>query len=195
MKNSFKRSIIFLTAAALLTASATAESLKVATVDVEALFKGYHKTAVEQKKISEEFARINKDNTDRQESMRAIETQLSDLRKKIEDPTIAEKLRTEAKNTFKTKLNEIKAIEQERKDSLGRRSKALEAQKFTSIQGIRNEIVKLVVEHSKTEAYDYVFDKSGVSQNQLPFLVYTKGTLDITDEIMVKLNKDAPAKK
>lgn len=195
MKNCFKRSITFFTAAVLLAGSAIAQDLKIATVDVESLFKGYHRTATEQKKIAEEFARINKENNDRQETMREMEVQLVDLRKQIEDPTIAEKIRTAAKTKFQTKLNEAKAIEQERKDSIGRRSSALESQKQSSIQGIRAEIVKMIVEHSKTEAYDYVFDKSGLSQNQLPFLIYTKGTLDITDEIMTKLNKGAPVKK
>ena len=41
--------------------------------------------------------------------------------------------------------------------------------------------------------YDYVFDKSGLSTSQVPFLLYTKDATDITAGLLGVLNKDAPA--
>ena len=40
--------------------------------------------------------------------------------------------------------------------------------------------------------YDYVFDKSGLSTSQVPFLLYTKDATDITAGLLKDLNKDAP---
>lgn len=194
MKNYLKRPLLLLTSAALLAGSASAEGLKIATVNVEKLFKEYHKTASEQQKISEELVRLKKESEASQKSMQELVKQIADLRKKIEDPTLSEKIRTEATKTFKTKLDEGKAMEQEHKDSVTRQRAAIEAQTQASIQGIRQEITKLVTEHSKTEDFDYVFDQSGISQNQLPFLIYSKGGNDITEQILKVLNKDAPAK-
>ena len=40
--------------------------------------------------------------------------------------------------------------------------------------------------------YDYVFDKSGMSTSQVPFLLYAKDATDITASLLKDLNKDAP---
>jgi hypothetical protein len=37
-----------------------------------------------------------------------------------------------------------------------------------------------------------VFDKSGMSTSQVPFLLYTKDATDLTPDLIKKLNKDAP---
>ena len=55
------------------------------------------------------------------------------------------------------------------------------------------EIRKLVEDRAKSDDYDYVFDKSGLSTSQVPFLLYTKDATDITAGLLDQLNKDAPA--
>ena len=61
------------------------------------------------------------------------------------------------------------------------------------MKGILEEIRKLVEEQAKTDNYDYVFDKSGLSTSQVPFLLYTKDATDITAGLLKDLNKDGPA--
>jgi len=60
------------------------------------------------------------------------------------------------------------------------------------MQGILEEIRKLIVEHAKAEDFDYVLDKSGLSANQVPFLLYTKDATDVTVALLSKLNANAP---
>ena len=60
------------------------------------------------------------------------------------------------------------------------------------MKGILEEIRKLVEEKAKLDNYDYVFDKSGLSTSQVPFLLYTKDATDITAALLKDLNKDAP---
>jgi len=193
MKNYLKLSLMLCASAFIAAGSANAQQLKIATVDIQSLFKDYHRTDTEQKVIAEEFARINKENTERQKTIREIEEQLQKLKKKIEDPTLSDNVRREKLEERNTKINEGKAMEQERRDFISRRSRALEIKKQGSIQGIMQEIRDLVVEHSKNEDFDYVLDKSGATANGVPFLLYTKDSTDITAEILTVLNKDAPA--
>jgi hypothetical protein len=61
------------------------------------------------------------------------------------------------------------------------------------MKGILEEIRKLVEEKAKIDNFDYVFDKSGLSTSQVPFLLYTKDATDITTGLLKTLNKDAPA--
>jgi outer membrane protein len=69
--------------------------------------------------------------------------------------------------------------------------KQIPSSKQASMQGILEEIRKRIVDHSKSEDFDFVLDKSGLSANQVPFLLYTKDATDITSTLLTELNKDA----
>lgn len=194
MKNYIKLSVMICALAIFGMGSASAQKLKIATVDMQQLFKGYHRTTEEQQKFSEEFARIQKENNERLSGIRKIEEQLQGLKKKIEDPTMSDNLKRKKSREFQLKLDEAKAMDRERREFLSRRTRALELKKQASMQGILEEIRKHIVDHSKKEDFDFVFDKSGLSTNQVPFLLYTKDATDITEALLVTLNKDAPAK-
>jgi len=194
MKNYIKLSVMICALAIFGMGSASAQKLKIATVDMQELFKRYHRTTEEQQKFSEEFARIQKENNERLAGIRTIEEQLQGLKKKIEDPTLGDKVKRAKSREFQLKLDEAKAMDRERREFLSRRTRALELKKQASMQGILEEIRKRIVDHSKKEDFDFVLDKSGLSANQVPFLLYTKDATDITASLLVALNKDAPAK-
>ena len=168
--------------------------LKIATVDMQKLFKEYHRTTEEQQKFSEEFARIQKENNERLLGLRELEEELQVLKKKVEDPTLGANVKHEKSREFQLKLDEAKAMDRERREFLGRRTRALELKKQASMQGILEEIRKRIVDHSKKEDFDFVIDKSGLSANQVPFLLYTKDAADITATLLADLNEDAPDK-
>ncbi len=193
MKNYIKLSVMFCAVAAITVGTASAQRLKIATVDMQKLFKEYHRTTEEQQKFSEEFARIQKENNERLAGIRSLEELLQGLKKKIEDPTLADNVKREKSREFQLKLDEAKAMDRERREFLGRRTRALELKKQASMQGILEEIRKRIVDHSKKEDFDFVLDKSGLSANQVPFLLYTKDATDITAGLLTELNKDAPA--
>lgn len=172
--------------------TAQAQKLNVATVDMQTLFKDYHRTSEEQQKFSEEFARIQKENNERLNGIRALEETLQGLKKKIEDPTLGDNVKRDKSREFQLKLDEAKAMDRERREFLGRRTRALELKKQASMKGILEEIRKRIVDHSKQEDFDFVLDKSGLSANQVPFLLYTKDATDITKSLLEVLNKDVP---
>ncbi|WP_435893994.1 OmpH family outer membrane protein [Oceaniferula spumae] len=167
--------------------------LKVATVDMQKLFKEYHMTGKEQQQFSTEFARIQKENNERQSGIKALEMTLQGLKKKIEDPTLADKVKREKSREFQLKLDEAKAMDRERREFLGRRTRALELKKQASMKGILEEIRLRIVAYSKKENFDLVLDRSGLSANQVPFLLYSKDATDITIPVLTQLNADAPA--
>ena len=172
--------------------TAQAQKLNVATVDMQTLFKDYHRTSEEQQKFSEEFARIQKENNERLNGIRALEETLQGLKKKIEDPTLGDNVKRDKSREFQLKLDEAKAMDRERREFLGRRTRALELKKQASMKGILEEIRKRIVDHSKQEDFDFVLDKSGLSANQVPFLLYTKDATDITKSLLEVLNEDVP---
>jgi outer membrane protein len=167
--------------------------LKIATVDMQQLFKEYHRTNEAQKEINVERARIQKDNNDRLATIRDLDTQLQNMRKQLEDPTIAQSKKETVFNDWNVKQQEGIALDRERREFLQRRNQLLNEKMVQRMKGILEEIRKLVEEKAKAEDYDYVFDKSGLSTSQVPFFLYTKDATDITAVLLKELNKDAPA--
>lgn len=179
---------------ALMVSTAVAEDskLSIATVDMQELFKQYHRTDEAQKQINIERARIQKDNNERLARIRELEEQLELLKKQLQDPTFNESKKQELYKERQMKLQEGIALDRERREFLQRRNQALNEKLVQRMKGILEEIRKLVEEQAKVGDFDYVFDKSGLSTSQVPFLLYTKDATDITADLLKVLNKDAP---
>ncbi len=142
-------------------ASAQDGKLKIATVDMQELFKQYYRT--------------------------------NEAQKQIDDPSVNESKRQTLFRDWQTQKEEGVALDRERREFLQRRNAALNEKMVQRMKGILEEIRKLVEEQAKQDNYDYVFDKSGLSASQVPFLLYTKDATDITAGLLKSLNKDAPA--
>ncbi len=167
--------------------------LNIATVDMQELFKQYYRTNEAQKQINVERARIQKENNERLAKIRELEDNLAKLRKQLEDPSLAESKKQSLFKEWQGQQQEGTALDRERREFLQRRNQALNEKMVQRMKGILEEIRKLVEEKAKVDNYDYVFDKSGLSTSQVPFLLYTKDATDITAGLLKDLNKDAPA--
>ena len=167
--------------------------LNIATVDMQELFKQYYRTNEAQKQINVERARIQKDNNERLAKIRELEENLAKLRKQLEDPALNDSKKQTLFKEWQGQQQEGIALDRERREFLQRRNQALNEKMVQRMKGILEEIRKLVEEKAKVDNYDYVFDKSGLSTSQVPFLLYTKDATDITAGLLKDLNKDAPA--
>ncbi|MEM1083359.1 MAG: OmpH family outer membrane protein [Verrucomicrobiota bacterium] len=172
-----------------------ADTLKIATIDMQQLFKEYHRTNDAQKQINVERARIQKENNERLARIRELDTELQNMRKQLDDPSISDSKKQSVYRDWQMKQNEGIALDRERREFLQRRNQALNEKMVQRMKGILEEIRKLAEEKAKAEDYDYVFDKSGLSTAQVPFLLYTKDATDITPELLTTLNQDAPVEE
>ena len=191
--NRFRRFLPALLSLLLVTPIMAQDKLSIATVNMQELFKQYYRTNEAQKQINVERARIQKDNNERLARIRTLEEQLETLGKQLEDTTISDTKKQELFKERQVKLQEGIALDRERREFLKRRNQALNEKLMQRMKGILEEIRKLVEEQAKLGDYDYVFDKSGQSTSQVPFLLYTKDATDITADLLKVLNKDAPA--
>ncbi len=189
----FRRFLSVALAASLITvATAQDAKIKIATVDMQELFKQYHRTNEAQKQINVERSQIQTANNERLARVREIETNLGNLKKQIEDPSINETKKQALFKDWQMQQQEGIALDRERREFLQRRNQALNEKMVQRMKVILEDIRKLVEEQAKTDNYDYVFDKSGLSTSQVPFLLYTKDATDITAGLLTDLNKDAP---
>jgi outer membrane protein len=160
---------------------------------MQELFKQYHRTNEAQKQIDVERARIQKDNNERLARIRDIETELSKLGKQLEDPVVPESRKQALFKDWQAQQQEGIHLDRERREFLQRKNQQLNEKMLQRMKGILEEIRKLVEERAKADNFDYVFDKSGMSTSQVPFLLYAKDATDMTAALLLDLNRDAPA--
>ena len=166
--------------------------LNIATVDMQELFKQYYRTIEAKKQNNVDFARIQKDANERKAKIRELNTSLENLKKQIDDPSINDSKKAAISKDAQVQYQDLIALDRELKEFQQRRGQALNEKANQRMKGILEEIRKLVEERAKLDNFDYVFDKSSLSQNGIPFLLYTKDTTDITAGLLKTLNKDAP---
>lgn len=187
----FLNKALIATTALAMIASASAE-LKVATVDVQKLFKDYYKTHEAQKELDTARQEVQNKNNDRVAKIQLIEKDLKELKKQIEDPAVNEKNKKELTDQFQLKNNEGVALDQERRQFLERRNRALGEQMKVKLTSIVEEINKLTNDAAKKGGYDIVFDSSANSMSQTKVLMFSKPGFDITPSVMKELNASAP---
>jgi outer membrane protein len=167
--------------------------LKVATVDMEELFKAYNRTTEAKAKMDEDVARVKKDQEERMKRLQEVSDAAKDLGKQLEDPTIADTKKRELFSARQVKVQEAQGLQTELEEFLQRKSRAFQEQNNIIMKGILEEIRAKVQKHAEAEGYDYVVDKTGKSTSMVPILLYTKDATDITDVLLTTINEGVPA--
>lgn len=191
MKNTLKS---FLVAAVAMIgfATANAEDLKIASVDVQKLFNEYHMTKKVQAQVKVDQERIQKDNASRLEHIRGLQTEIEKLSKQRGDATISDKKRLELERQIKLKVSEGNAADNERRQWLQRQNKALGEQVSEEQRAIIEKIQEKIAGYAREQDLDLVIDKSARSASRTEVFAFTKDKFDITPVLLKDLNADAP---
>ncbi len=84
-------------------------------------------------------------------------------------------------------------MEREISDFRQTRERQLQEQLMRMREGIVKEITDVVMEKVKANNLDLVFDKSGMSINGVPVVMYSHDNVDFTNDVIVVLNKPGRA--
>ncbi|MBT8044001.1 MAG: OmpH family outer membrane protein [Verrucomicrobiae bacterium] len=172
--------------------SAYAENPKMATVDMQKLFKEYHRTVETQKRFNLEYAKIQKGVNERGEVVQRKQRMLKILAEQLKGGKLSDDDKSNKESEARLLAQELEMMRAEiKRYSTGEKQKVARL-KAASMQGIMDEIRKKVINHAEKQGYDFVFDKSGKNTNQVTFFIYLKDAKDITAAMLKELNKFAP---
>ncbi len=166
--------------------------LKIATVDMQQLFKAYYKTAEVQEQLNLQQEKIKKLNEEKSEPIRKMTEELEALKQQYEDSSLSEAKKQAAYQAHQMKFNQGVQMNREREEFLQRRIRALNEHSVKFMQDILGDLRDIVTEYSKAEGYDHVIDKTATSTSQINVLLYSKDASDITSSILKNLNKEQP---
>jgi len=190
--------IIFkpLIAALALSASALvglAQTPKIAIVDMARLFDNHYKTVEknavfqeEQDKVKEEIARLNGEGLALQEQAQGIAEQLN-------NPVLSDEKKGQIQQEARAKVDELRRKQEEMNALLANSSESLRKRIMNFRSLLMDEISKVAVEVAKRKGITLLMDKSGPSLLGVPAVLYYEPSLELTDEVLAEINKDAPA--
>lgn len=174
---------------------AGAQGMKVGIVDMNRVFAEYYKTKDAEQDVNDQKELAKKELEERNVQYKALIEKYQLLAKQIKDPAISAELRAQKQQEAKTIASEARSLEREKKEFADRRQRMLLTEVDRARKAIIEEIQDLVKTTAKQRNYDIVFDKSGVGDRGIPFLLHSKDAVDFSKAIIEQLNKGAPASK
>src|SRR5882724_10636842 len=148
-------------------------TLKIGTVDMQRAFKEYGKTKDAETKINDAKNSAKKEYDDRAEAYKKALDEINNLNKQLDAPALSAEAKSQKAKERDDKIANIKNMEREISDFRQTRERQLQEQAMRMREGIVKEITDVVMEKVKANNMDLVFDKSGVSMNMVPVLMYS----------------------
>src|SRR5256885_6757187 len=164
-------------------------TLKIGTVDMQRAFKEYSKTKDAEAKINDAKNAAKKEYDDRADGYKKALDEINNLNKQLDAPALSADAKTQKAKERDDKIANIKNMEREITEFRQTRERQLQEQAMRMREGIVKEITDIVMEKVKANNMDLVFDRSGMSLNGVPVLMYSHDNVDFTSDIVAVLNK------
>jgi outer membrane protein len=164
-------------------------SLKVGTVDMSRAFKEYNKTKDAEAKINEAKNAAKKEYDERADGYKKALDEINNLNKQLDSNALSAEAKSAKAKERDDKITNIKNMEREINDFRQTRERQLQEQALRMREGIVKEITDVVMERVKSQNLDLVFDKSGMSLNGVPLLLFSRDSVDFTTDVVTALNK------
>src|SRR5712691_8845072 len=168
-------------------------TLKIGTIDMQRAFKEYTKTKDAEAKINEAKNAAKKEYDDRADAYKKALDEINTLNKQLDAPALSPDAKTQKAKERDDKISNIKNMEREITEFRQTRERQLQEQALRMREGIVKEITDVVMDKVKANNMDLVFDKSGMSLNGVPVLMYSRDNTDFTTDIISVLNKPGRA--
>ena len=186
-------SILFALTLAFPLAAFAQGTLKIGTVDMQRAFKDYNKTKEAEAKINDAKNAARKEYDDRADDYKKSLDEINNLNKQLESAALSADKKTQIAKERDDKIAKIKGMEREISDFRQTRERQLQEQLMRVREGIVKEITEVVLEKVKANHLDLVLDKSGMSINGVPVLLFSHDNIDFTNDVVAVLNKPGRA--
>jgi Skp family chaperone for outer membrane proteins len=192
MKKSFLAIVVVILVAWGANVRAQMPTSRIVTIDLNRLFNEYYKTPIASDKLKDTATGYNKDYEEMVATLRKQTEDLNKLREEADKTEYSADVREQKKKAVQEKLAEtnktssdIEAFKRSHQEMLAQQTQRMR-------EGILKEIRDIVNKESRDAGYQFVLDKSGNTLNGVPTIVFSQDALEITEDILKILNKNAP---
>ena len=174
--------------------SAEEEKLRTAVVNIQKLFRNYHKVDKAEEEINLERARIQKEHNDVAGRLRSMDQSLRELEVSLQSTNLTGQNRSSLEREKGVRFHERERINHERTSDLRARHTELNRKMVARMDALLQEIHDLVAVQAEGLGFDLVFDIDGTSSSQVPMLLFARDAMDLTPMILKELNKNGPSR-
>ena len=164
------------------------EKLRTAVVNIQELFRQYHKVEKAEEEINMERSRIQKEDNDLAGRLRSMDQRLRELEVRLQATDLPDRVRGSLEREKGVRFQERELLRHQKKAGLVARHTELNRKMVARMDLLLLEIRDLVAEQAEKEGYDLVFDLEGTNSAQVPVLLFAKDAVDITPLVLEKLN-------
>jgi len=165
---------------------------KIATVDLRKIFEGYYKTKQADAQLRERGTDAEKQYKGMLDDYQKANEEYKKLVESANDQAVSSEERDKRKKSAETKVLELNEIEKTLTQFKREKQTTFEEQKRRMRDQIVREIREQINNKARAGNFSFVFDTSAESINQAPFLLFSSGQNDLTDEILNQMNIAAP---
>ncbi len=122
------------------------------------------------------------------QEVQALEQEYKELFEQASSEILTEEARNDATEDARIKYQEIAQKQNELRQFMENVQRQLAARQNTQMSLFTKEIMEVVTEVSKERRASIVLDTSGVSQNGMPSVISFDETIDITAEVIERIN-------
>ena len=177
---------------ALATAGWAAE-LKIATVDLDKVFTAHPKTQAAEADLKKAEAGIEAELDKIKAEGLTLQDEVGKLREAAKNPLLSEEARMQKRSEAEDKLTELQEFELRARRTQETKLKQMREQVLKSRQAIVDELLETVNQFAKANEYDLVLDRSGLTMNAVPLVVFSNPDLDVTERMIAYLQAKSKA--
>ncbi len=165
---------------------------KIATVDLAKVFGTYYKTVRSTLALKQEASDMQKERKDLVDAEQKQESDWQKLIDKAEDQAVSAEERDKSKKAAQEKYRDIGSAKQTLQEYDRASTARLREKERQRRDDIVKEIRSVLDADAKAGGYTLVLDVSGESANMAPFILFSSGVNDLTDNLIKELNAGAP---
>ena len=171
--------------------SLQAAPTKIGIVDMDRIYRDYHKTKSNEAELEKDKAAAKEEVDKRLKKFESLRTVFMEKQKTMSDNQQSAGARQKAEKEAQEMVAELESLRRDIQEFAKRR----QAQIADKLNRMRKDILAdlhtYVADKSKASGYDLVFDKSGKSTSGIEVLLFSKDAIDFTNDLLKDVNKDA----
>lgn len=166
-----------------------AQGNKVATVDMERVFKEHPRTKQAEVKFNETKNVAKKEFDEKADAYKKALDDINKIKVQLDAPTLSAEAKTAKAKEREDKIAGARTMERDIDTFRQTREKEFQQEVTKVREEILKEIMDVVMERVKANELDYVFDKSGQSMNGISPVLYARDNFDLTTDVVTAMGK------
>ena len=169
--------------------SVLAGETMIGVVDMERLFKDYHKTKIADANLKKQAETFKVYADSLADAQLKLQEEFKILRDASQNIAFSETQRESKRLAAQDKYRQLKAKETELSQYNREKRMQLREQYEKMRENLLTEIRKTIARYAKKNSYTLIIDSSGKTLNNITSLIYYRTEVDITDIILSKINE------